>query len=65
MIQIPIEELIQKTGSVYKLVNMASKRASELSSGILPLVAVASKKESTIALEEIRQGVVGYKQKGK
>lgn len=65
MIDIPIEELIQKIGSVYKLVNVASRRAAELNVGILPLVQIESKKAATIALEEIRQGLVTYKTKEK
>ena len=65
MIDIPIEELTKKIGSVYKLVNVASRRAAELNAGILPLVQINSKKAATIALEEIRQGVVGFKLKDK
>jgi len=65
MIDIPIEELMKKTGSVYKLVNLASRRAAELNVGALPLIEIKSKKAATIALEEIRQGLVTYKQKEK
>ncbi|MFH1857736.1 MAG: DNA-directed RNA polymerase subunit omega [Candidatus Omnitrophota bacterium] len=65
MVNIPIEELTPRIGCVYKLVNVAARRAAELSAGLLPLVQIGSKKETTIALEEIRQGLVGYKQKGK
>ena len=65
MIDISIEELIQKTGSVYKLVNLASRRAAELNSGATPLIQSESKKVATIALEEICEGLVSYKQKGK
>ena len=65
MIDIPIEELMKKTGSIYKLVNLASRRAAELNAGTLPLIEIESKKAATIALEEIRQGLVTYKQKEK
>lgn len=65
MIDVSIEELTRKTGSVYKLVNLASRRAAELNSGVAPLIQSESKKVATIALEEIRQGLVTYKQKGK
>jgi len=64
-IDIPIEELTDKTGSVYKLVNVASRRAAELASGVLPLIEIESKKPTTISLEEIRQGLVGFKLKDK
>ncbi|MBI4436735.1 MAG: DNA-directed RNA polymerase subunit omega [Candidatus Omnitrophica bacterium] len=65
MINIPIEELSKQTGSIYKLVVLAARRAAELNEGAAPLVQVSSKKVATIALEEIRQGLVTYKQKGK
>ena len=65
MIDIPIEELTQKIGSIYKLVNVASRRAAELNAGAAPLIHTESKKASTIGLEEIRQGLVTYKLKEK
>ena len=65
MIDIPIEELTQKIGSIYKLVNVASRRAAELNAGAAPLVQTGSKKAATIALEEMRQGLVTYKLKEK
>ena len=65
MIDIPIEELMKKVGSIYKLVNLASRRAAELNAGTLPLIEIESKKAATIALEEIRQGLVTYRQKEK
>lgn len=57
------EELLDKTKSVYKLVILASKRALELNSGSPKLVEIDSKRISTIALEEIRQGKVSIKVK--
>lgn len=58
----PIEELLAKTGSVYKLVILASRRASELTAGAPTLIdAPREKKVSTVALEEILQGKVGIK----
>jgi len=65
MIHIPIEELAKQTGSIYRLVVLAARRAAELNEGAAPLVQVNSKKVATIALEEIRQGLVTYKRKGK
>ena len=65
MIDIPIEELTKKIGSIYKLVNIASRRAAELNAGASPLVQTESKKAATIALEEMRQGLVTYKLKEK
>ena len=65
MINVPIEELNKNVGSIYKLVILAARRAAELNEGAAPLIQIDSKKAATIALEEIRQGLVTYKQKGK
>lgn len=61
MAQVPIEELLQRCGSIYRLVILAAKRAKEVAEGAPPLVDVPSKKVTSIALEEIRQGKVLYK----
>jgi len=56
----PIENLLPKSGmSIYKLVRLASVRASELASGRKPLVEVPmNTKTATISLEEIKSGMV-------
>ncbi|HRZ39545.1 MAG TPA: DNA-directed RNA polymerase subunit omega [Candidatus Omnitrophota bacterium] len=56
----PIENLLPKSGmSIYKLVRLASVRASELASGRKPLVeSPMNTKTATIALEEVRAGMV-------
>lgn len=61
MAQVPIEELLKRCGSVYKLVILAAKRAKELAEGAPPLVDTPYKKATSIALEEIVQGKVLYK----
>lgn len=58
---IPVEELLEKTDSMYKLVILASKRALELNEGSPKLVETDSKKVTTVALEEIRRGKVSIK----
>jgi len=61
-----MEELLNKTGSVYKLVIVASKRAIELNSGAGKLIEASPfLKLSTLALEEIRQGKVKIKRETK
>lgn len=56
------EELLTRTGSVYKLVVLASRRASELTAGAPKLVkAAAGEKVSTVALREILEGKVSIK----
>ena len=58
MRQAPIDELIKKSGSVYKLVVVASRRAKELAEGAPKLIDTDLKKVASIALEEIHQGKV-------
>jgi len=66
MYNIPMEELIDKTGSLYKLVILASRRAVELNAGAGRLVEVsATMKPSIVALEEIRQGKIRLKEPNK
>ena len=61
MAQTPIEELLKKCGSVYKLVILAAKRAKELAGGAPVLIETGQRKATSIALEEILQGKVFYK----
>ena len=61
MAQVPIEELLKRCGSVYRLVILAAKRAKELADGSVPLVDVPQRKITSVALEEILQGKVLYK----
>lgn len=62
MSYVPMEDLLEKVGSRYKLVVLASRRAMELNEGKPRLVDISPKaKISTIALEEIRKGKVNYK----
>lgn len=58
MQQAPIDELLKRCPSIYKLVVVAAKRAKELSEGAPKLVETEHKKVSSVALEEIRQGKV-------
>ena len=62
MAQVPIEELLKRCGSIYKLVILAAKRAKEVAEGSPPLVETAHRKVTSIALEEILQGKVLYKE---
>jgi len=61
MAQVPIEELLKRCGSIYRLVILAAKRAKELAGGAPPLVESHHKKVTSVALEEILQGKVLYK----
>lgn len=61
MAQVPIEELLKKTGSAYRLVLLAAKRAKELAEGSPTLVNTSKHKATSVALEEILQGKVSYK----
>jgi len=61
MAQVPIEELLKRCGSVYRLVLLAAKRAKEVAEGSPSLVDTTHRKVTSIALEEILQGKVLYK----
>ncbi len=66
MINIGVDELMKKTNSIYKLAVLASKRAYELSQGSGKLVEIdPDAKISTIALQEILEGKITYKEKAK
>lgn len=63
MSNIPLEKMLDKAeGSMYKLVILASKRASEIAEGQPALVPHNSNtKPSVIALQEIAQGKIRCK----
>ena len=56
MIYPPIAELVKKTGSRYSLVIEAARRARQLSQGATPLATADSKKEISVAINEIYEG---------
>lgn len=56
------QNLINRTGSIYKLCNLAAIRAMELNSGMKKLVdAEPNEKNTTIAIREIAAGKVKMK----
>ncbi len=61
MAKTPIEELLKRCPSIYKLVVVAAKRAKELAEGAPRLIDSDVKKITTVALEEILQRKVLYK----
>lgn len=62
MAYIPLEKLMRKDTSLFKLILTAAARANELVQGAPPLISTESKKVSTIALEEIAAGKATYKE---
>ncbi|MCM8813433.1 MAG: DNA-directed RNA polymerase subunit omega [Candidatus Omnitrophica bacterium] len=59
MFTVPTEELLKKSGSVFKLVLIASQRAAELNIGAHPRVDVSrAEKNGSVALREIAEGKV-------
>lgn len=60
----PIDKLMDKIHSIYKLVILSSRRTIELADGAQKLVnAPADAKPSEIAIEEIIEGKISYKVK--
>ena len=57
------ESLIKKTGSIYKLCNLAALRAMELNNGMKKLIETEDPKEkiTTIAIKEISENKVKIK----
>lgn len=60
--EIPIEKLFDQVGSLYKLVILASRRALELNAGAAKLTRAGTDNVSLIALKEIVEGKVTYKE---
>ncbi len=60
----PLEKLLPRAGnSIYRLVLMAAKRATELADGAAKLIDFpSSEKTTTIALEEVAAGKVELKE---
>ncbi len=62
MIYPSIDKLLKKADSKYTLVIAAAKRARMLNEGAQKLVESKSKKDVSIALEEISAGKIGFEQ---
>lgn len=61
---VPIEQLLEKVGSLYKLVILAARRALELNEGAPRLIETDPKKKpSVVALEEIAEGKISARPK--
>ena len=59
---VPLEKLLEKSGSIYKLVILAARRALELNDGSPRLVeADPKKKPAVVALKEIAEGKVTFR----
>lgn len=59
---VEMEKLLEKTGSLYKLVILAARRALEIANGSPRLVEAGVKeKPAVVALREIAQGKVRLK----
>ena len=54
----PSADKLNKVGSKYKLIAMASTRAKQISAGMKPLIKTESTNPLTIAFEEIAAGVI-------
>ncbi len=61
MTEMPIEDLIKQTGSIFKLVILAAKRTTELTEGYKPKVDATNKKLAAVALQEIAEGKIEFK----
>jgi len=65
MMEVPIEDLLEKTGSIFKLTMLAAKRTAELNEGYKPKIEVGkNQKNASIALKEIALGKINFSLKG-
>lgn len=60
MSHIPLEDLVEKVDSKYRLVIIAAKRSRQLNQGAAPLVQPKGHKPTYISLEEMAAGKVEY-----
>ena len=58
MFKVSIQKLINRTGGQYTLLEMAFQRTHQLNAGMLPTIKSSSKKNATVALQEIAAGTV-------
>ena len=63
MAYMPVGKIFKDSDSIFKLTIIAARRAVELNNGANKLIATATTKFSTIALEEIAAGKVKYRVK--
>ena len=61
MVYLPMDDMLKKSDSIYKLVMLACVRAKELNEGAPPLIETKSQKWTTVALEEIKENKITYK----
>jgi DNA-directed RNA polymerase omega subunit len=61
MFKISMEKLLKNTGGQYQLLQVAFLRVKQLNSGMLPTVKPMSRKNVTVALQEIAEGKVRIK----
>ncbi len=57
-----IDELTSKTNSIFKTVLALAKRAEEINTGKHPLVKTKTKKSSTVAMKEFKEGKIVFEQ---
>ena len=58
-----LEHSLEKVSNRYLLVVLAAKRARQLNRGAAPQLETKQKKPTSVALEEIAEGKVGYRVK--
>ena len=58
-----LEQSLDKVSNRYLLVVLAAKRARQLNRGAAPQLETKQKKPTSVALEEIAEGKVGYRVK--
>jgi DNA-directed RNA polymerase omega subunit len=64
MFKVSFQKLLKSSGGQYKLLMMAFQRTHQLNAGMPPTIKSKSKKNVTIALQEIAEGKVRLAEDG-
>ena len=65
MFKVSFEKLLKNSGGQYRLLMMAFQRTHQLNAGMHPTIKAKSKKNATIALQEIAEEKVQLAEEGK
>lgn len=56
----PLEKILEKIDSKYRLITLVAKRSRQLTRGDQPLVTTKQIKPTSVALQEVVEGRIGY-----
>jgi DNA-directed RNA polymerase subunit omega len=57
-----LEDITKFVGNKYLAINIAAQRARQLNEKGIPILSMSAKKPASVALEELVEGKIGYKE---